>query len=188
MEALLETERLSLRPLATSDAQRIVDFIGDYDVAKMLARVPHPYTHADAQEFLGLCAEADRETPPKNIVRAIDMGGLIGAIGLDGIRQIEGGTIGEIGYWLAKPYWGKGLMTEAARVFVRHAFEDLGVAGLKSGHLKENFRSGRVLAKLGFRYAGEGPRYSRARNADVAHVDVVLTRAQWLAFNLARCA
>jgi ribosomal-protein-alanine N-acetyltransferase len=193
MEALLETERLTLRPLATSDAQRIVDFIGDYDVAKMLSRVPYPYTHADAQAFLSHYAQTASEIPaseipPTSIVRAIDMDGLIGVISISEIRSIEGGTIGVLGYWLAKPSWGKGLMTEAAGALVRHAFEDLGMAGLSAGHFKENFRSGRVLAKLGFRYAGEGLRYSRARSADVVHVDVVLTRAQWQAFNLARCA
>ncbi|MFZ1992170.1 MAG: GNAT family protein, partial [Alphaproteobacteria bacterium] len=116
------------------------------------------------------------------------MPGLVGVIGLTGIRSIEGGRIAELGYWLAKPFWSKGIMSEAGRALVRHAFEDLDFAGLKSGHFKENHRSGRVLAKLGFRYAGEGLKHCLARNAETPHVDVVMTRAQWLDHTARRAA
>ena len=177
MEAILETERLKLRPLRDGDAQRITRFIGDFDVAKMLARVPYPYALKDAQDWLGTLPERTARGEVFN--RAIDSGGLVGVLGIHDIRPIEGEKIGELGYWLAKPYWGKGLMSEAARAFVHYAFDGLGLAGLISGHFKENQRSGRVLAKLGFRPAGEGLMHCTARGEKVAHVDVFLTRARW---------
>jgi RimJ/RimL family protein N-acetyltransferase len=177
MEDIIETERLKLRAPQMSDAQRITEFIGDYDVAKMLARAPYPYAIADAKEWLGAIPE--RVATGRLFTCAIDQNGLIGVLGVHDIRQIEGGKIGELGYWLAKPYWGRGLMSEAASAFVRHAFDALGMAGLISGHLKENHRSGRVLAKLGFRHAGESIKYCLARNREVPHIDVVMTKAQW---------
>jgi RimJ/RimL family protein N-acetyltransferase len=177
MEDILETERLRLRPIEASDARRIAKFIGDYDVCKWLSSVPHPYTEQDARDWVatnrGLTARGEI------IDRIIDLNGAIGAIGLAQIKTIEGGAIAEFGYWLAKPHWGKGLMTEAGRAFLAYAFEDLGFAGLKSGHFKENYRSGRVLAKLGFRYVGEGQKHCLAREMEVPHVAVVLTRAHW---------
>ena len=144
----------------------------------MLARVPYPYSLADAQQWLGSVPQ--RSKAGLSVNWALDVDGLIGVITLGEIREIEGGKVAELGYWLAKPYWGKGYMTEAGREMVRYAFETLGFAGLKSGHFKENYRSGRVMAKLGFRYAGEGTKHCLARNAEIAHVDVVMTRAQWL--------
>ena len=188
-DQLLETERLRLRAPALSDAARVTEFIGDWDVAKMLATVPHPYSLKDAHTWLGAHEARRRAGEIFNCV--IDLKGVegvIGAIGLTGIRQIEGGKISEFGYWLAKPFWGKGIMTEAGRALLRHAFQELEFAGLKSGHYKENFRSGNVLKKLGFRYAGEGLKYCLARKAETPHVDVVMTRAQWLDFAAKRAA
>ncbi len=184
MEAIederVETERLRLRTPEMSDEARVAEFIGDWDVAKMLANVPHPYARKDAR--IWLAPQKERRASGEAYNCAIELKaspGLIGVIGLTGIRMIEGGNVADFGYWLAKPYWNKGIMTEAGRALVRHAFKALGFAGLKSGHFKENFRSGNVLAKLGFRYAGEGPKYCLARKAEVPHIDVVMTRAQW---------
>lgn len=185
MEAIederIETERLRLRAPAMSDEARIVEFIGDWDVVKMLATVPYPYGLKDARTWL--LPQKVRRASGDTLNYAIELKakpGLIGMIGLTGIRMIEGGDVAEFGYWLAKPYWGKGIMTEAGRTLVRYTFEQLKFAGLISGHFKENFRSGQVLAKLGFRYAGEGLKHCLARKAETPHVDVVLTRAQWL--------
>lgn len=190
MEALedesIETERLRLRALEASDAARIAECIGDFDVVKMLSAVPYPYSVADAHEYLA--GNTKGSASGDSFTRAIDMGGLIGVIAVGDIRAIEGGKVGEFGYWLAKPYWGKGIVTEAGRAMLRHVFETLEFAGLKSGHFKENFRSGNVLAKLGFRYAGEGLKHCLARKAEIPHVDVVLTRAQWLDYTARRVA
>jgi RimJ/RimL family protein N-acetyltransferase len=177
MEALIETERLRLRAIGTRDGELITRFLAEYDVSKMLATVPHPYTRAHLEEFLARDrAAAASQT---SLVLAIDCGGLIGMMGLSDIQTIEGERTATLGYWIGRPFWGRGFASEAAHALVDHAFAQLGFAGLKSGHFKENPASGRVLAKLGFRAAGESLRHSLARNADVAHVDVVLTRARW---------
>jgi RimJ/RimL family protein N-acetyltransferase len=177
MEALIETERLRLRAIEPRDAELITKFLADYEISKMLATVPHPYTRAHFEEFLaGDRAAAANRT---SFVRAIDAEGLVGMMGLSDIQAIEGGRIATLGYWVGRPFWGRGYASEAARALVDHAFARAGFAGLKSGYFKENPASGRVLAKIGFRTAGESLRHSLARGADVEHFDVALTQAQW---------
>jgi len=188
-DPIIETERLRLRTPLMRDAPHIAERIGDWDVVKMLSRVPYPYSLKDAQEWLANCPARTARGEVFNC--AIELKSereLIGVIGVHDILEIEGGKIGELGYWLAKPYWGKSLMTEAGRALMRHLFTELGFAGLKSGHFKENSRSGTVLAKLGFRSAGEGLQYCLARKTEIPHVDVVMTRAQWLDFTSQRAA
>lgn len=181
MEALLETERLKLRPPTPADAEAIAVQIGDWDVAKMLSRVPYPYTVGDAHDFIA-AVEASRRAGKRLVLAVTRKSELVGIVGLDDIRRIESEPIANLGYWFGRAHWHKGYATEAVRAVVKHAFEDLSLAGLKSGHFKENHRSGRVLAKLGFRYAGEGMQYCLARGEEVPHVDVVLPRACWADF------
>jgi RimJ/RimL family protein N-acetyltransferase len=176
----IKTPRLLLRAPVPQDAETIARLLGDYDVAKMLATAPHPYARADADDFIA--REAARRADGTAEIFSVEQGELIGMIGLAEIQAIQGERIATLGYWLGRPYWGRGLATEAVRALVRYGFEALRLAGLKSGYFKENVRSGRVLAKAGFRYAGEGARHSLARRGEVCHVDVVLTRAQWAEF------
>ena len=61
----------------------------------------------------------------------------------------------ELGYWIAEPYWGKGLVVEASKVIIRHAFDDLDIKQIYATYRIENTQSKRVLEKLGFRYYTE---------------------------------
>ena len=58
----------------------------------------------------------------------------------------------ELGYWIGKPFWGRGLVPEAAREILRHAFEDLGMNKVWCGYFEGNAKSKRVQEKVGFRY------------------------------------
>ncbi|MGH9880451.1 MAG: GNAT family N-acetyltransferase, partial [Pyrinomonadaceae bacterium] len=60
----------------------------------------------------------------------------------------------EFGYWLARPYWGQGIMTDAVRVFVRYAFSELGLLRLTAHVFESNIASARVLEKNGFKLEG----------------------------------
>ncbi|NLJ81456.1 MAG: GNAT family N-acetyltransferase, partial [Firmicutes bacterium] len=81
----------------------------------------------------------------------------IGSLGLhnswtDGRSGYEGLKIREMGYVLAKDYWGQGLMPEAGRAVIAYCFEQLGLDALTSGHFVNNRQSKRVIEKLGFKY------------------------------------
>ena len=140
---VLKTERLTLRSLSLEDADRVVALVGDYDVSKMLSVVPHPYTRDDALWWINQSA-AFADDGERAF--AIDDGdGLIGAISVG-----RAGPEPDFGYWLGKPYWGRGLMCEAARTVLAWLFATAPETIVMSGALNENPASQNVLRKLGF--------------------------------------
>ena len=157
--------RLHLRRPEAGDAPRVARFMADYDVVKNLSRAPFPYEPKDAVDWLASIAAAE---PPRNAYPfAIVTGeGLIGVVGITVNPQNPASV--ELGYWLGKPYWGQGFATEAARLAVAFAFNDLGLQELEAGHFADNAASGRVLQKLGFAYISVEPRFSKARACEVA--------------------
>ena len=88
----------------------------------------------------------------------------------------------ELGYWLGKPFWGQGIMPEATREILRHAFEDCGMRKVWCGYYEGNTKSKRVQEKCGFKYQW------KSENVDVplmnekrtGHVSCI-TRQDWLA-------
>ena len=167
---VLESERLILRPPRPMDIEAMAVWLSDYDVARMLARVPHPYSEEDAEDFLA------RE-PGGEHVFAIERkadGFFLGTIGFNPAEDYE------FGYWLGKPFWGLGYATEALHRLVRHVFESMGAQSVHAGFFADNPASGNVLVKLGARHNGSKLRFSKARGANVLCHDMLLTRADFL--------
>lgn len=169
----LETERLLLRPQGADDFPAVVALLNDFDVAKNLARVPHPYTEEDARAFLAKGAEdrARGQSYPFTLLQKSD-GALIGGCGL----RLQDDGIFELGYWLGRPFWGKGFASEAARRVAAFAFHELKAPTLKAGYFHDNPASGHVLEKLGCVPAGVEHRDCVARGHAVYCHKVVLDR------------
>ena len=88
----------------------------------------------------------------------------------------------ELGYWVGKPFWGRGLMPEAMREVLRHAFEDLGMCCVWAGYYDGNDKSRRVQEKYGSRYQWttdevEVPLMHEFRRGHVSRI----TKEEWLA-------
>lgn len=131
----LTTNRLLLRAARVEDADDIYRNINDWDVVRMIARPPWPYPRELADEFV-------RTTSAAMIVYE---GEVIGAV------SVGGGSRGfNLGYWMGKRHWGKGLMTEAAAARLAAFYAEAGDVPVYSGYLDENPASWRVQAKLGF--------------------------------------
>ncbi len=142
---VLKTARLYLRAPVRSDVAKIVELAGDRRVAENTARIPHPFTAADALGFLAATNQTGSET-----VFAIELdGALIGMCGLD--PRPDGA---ELGYWLGVPFWRQGYATEAARALIDFGFAELGYEVLLSGARVSNPASRRVLEKCGFQWTG----------------------------------
>ncbi|MGQ0533641.1 MAG: GNAT family N-acetyltransferase [Caulobacteraceae bacterium] len=157
----IETERLKLRRLRMSDAQRVAQFCDDPGVGRNLAMTPLPYLGVAAEGWI-LITRA-RAPLGRDFVYAVDLPGE-GLIGCVGAHQRDGDGF-EMGYWFGRLYWGQGLATEAATAFVSEAGK-LGV--LEAGHFVDNPASGRVLTKVGFAYTGEiKPMFSLGRGESV---------------------
>lgn len=168
----LETERLLLRPPEEADIPSTVVLLGDFDVAKNLARVPHPFTRAHAEDFLRSSIEARAAGTAFRFSILRKAGEMhIGSIGL----SLRDGVF-ELGYWLGRPYWGQGFATEAARRVVGFAFYNLKATRIVAGRFHDNPASGRVLAKLGAVAAGVEPRDCLARGHAVYCHNVTLAR------------
>lgn len=165
----LETERLLLRRPVHTDRSAIAAICGRIEVARSLARVPHPYTEADAEFFLA-------EIVPTAWVWAIVPQGSDTLVGVIGLHPEPAADTAELGYWLAPEAWGRGYATEAGRAVVAYGFAALGMPFLVSGHFARNPASGRVLAKLGFVVTGPGVRSCLALNEEVESVEMRLDR------------
>ena len=164
MKTLITTKRLTLRPLYSDDAADISALIGGYDVARWLTMVPHPYQPADALEFIdGLQAGEN--------VWAITTDGP--SIGVVSIKP-------ELGYWLGKPFWGKGIMSEAARAVVA-AYFDTTEETLNSGYHLGNAGSANVLSKLGFVLGGTRTAFAKSTQSEVTIQEMALTHDAWRA-------
>ncbi len=162
----LRTPRLTLRPLTPDDADAIAAGVGNFDVSKWLGVVPYPYDRADAEAFIARHIEAGGP-----VWAVCDASGLVGTVGL----------VNELGYWLARPVWGKGYGFEAAHAAVNWWFSDPARDTLLSGHFAGNTRSRGVLTALGFEETGMGTRHAKSLSQDVASHEMRLSREEWLA-------
>ncbi len=132
------------------DRERLVLLADDHDVwLNLRDHFPHPYTRADAEAWVALQGDLD---PPLNFA-ICDTTGPIGGIGLTK-RGEELRHSAELGYWLGKPFWGRGIATAAARAMTAYGLEELGLIRLDAQVQVHNKASARVLEKVGYRYEG----------------------------------
>ena len=165
MEQELTTARLRLRPIRRGDARPLQALCNNWNVARMLSRVPYPNPVEVVEAWTGAQAVARESGLAYNF--AIEhQDGLIGVVGVS--RCDDGGY--EIGYWLGEPWWGQGLMTEAVGRILDFARAELGLDRLRSDYFADNPASGRVQEKCGFRITGRGRLNSQSRGCKVEAV------------------
>ena len=175
MSVILETERLLLRPPRAADISHFMPLINDFEVSQNLSRVPYPYTEDDACAFIVKVPQGPAAGTDYTFAILLKAAGIF--IGMCGIHPAQDW---ELGYWLGRPYWGRGYATEAGRRVMNFAFEDLKAETLNAGWFHDNPASGRVLAKLGFQPAGEAERSCLSRGGPVACHLVALDRATYM--------
>jgi len=156
------TPRLLLRPGFPEDAPALARAMSDRAIARNLAVVPWPYTLRDAEAYLA--SPRDPVLPSFLIFERTNAAPLL--VGACGLGRRPSGSV-EMGYWIARPFWGRGLATEACVALIEIA-RTLGLTRLEASHFIDNPASGRVLDKLGFQGRGiVAPRMSCARGEEV---------------------
>ena len=149
---MLNTERLILRPYQKSDASDIVRQLKDRAVTRY-TYMPYPYT---AQDYFGFLRRISTPTARKaNMVFALidrESDKVIGAVGVHNLSVVNRSA--EIGYWLAKKFWGKGYVVEAVNMVVAYLFTERKLVRVYAKVFHPNTRSARVLEKAGFTSEG----------------------------------
>ena len=148
---IFTTERLILRPWEEGDAECLYHFAKNPKIGPIAGWPPHESVEYSLNIIKTVFAK--RET------YAINFDGIpIGCVGLlihpDGNHYWGDGSA-ELGYWIAEEYWGQGLVVEASKAILKHAFDDLDISQIFASYRIENAQSKRVLEKLGFKYYTE---------------------------------
>jgi RimJ/RimL family protein N-acetyltransferase len=159
----IETRRLVLRAPGERDVERVAALAGDIEVSRMTSNIPHPYSRADAEAFIVRVQALDPHEEAVFVLELEDEG-TVGMISLHGRGQLGP----ELGYWIGRPWWGRGLASEAAAAVMAWVARDWGRRMACAFHFRDNPASGRVLVKAGFLYTGVVRRQcSLARKAGV---------------------
>ncbi|WP_313801635.1 GNAT family N-acetyltransferase [Sphingobium sp.] len=154
------TPRLLLRPGWMEDAPALAEAIGDAAILRNLTHAPADYCQADAEAFL---AQPQNPRLPR-LLAFTRTNGAPRLVGGCGVHRGQDGAA-ELGYWIARPYWGLGFATEAARAVMNMA-RAAGVRDVRAAHFMDNGASGNVLRKIGFRFTGRvEKRFSLGRDA-----------------------
>ena len=175
---ILETERLILRRWEKNNAESLYEYAKDPDVGPIAGWPAHRSIEEsrdviknvfNGKEAYAICLKTDNRA--------------IGAIELklNGHTDMtERDDECELGYWLGKPFWGQGIVPEAVKEMLRHAFEEIGMTTVWVGYYEGNAKSKRVQEKCGFRYRWKSedvdvPLLHEKRTGHVSS----MTRDQW---------
>ena len=175
---ILETERLILRRWKESDAEDLYKYASDPDVGPIAGWPPHQSIEESLDVIKNVLGGKEAYA-----ICLKEYGKAIGAIELklNGLTDMtEKDDECELGYWLGKLFWGQGLMPEAAKEILRHAFEDLGMSKVWCGYYEGNTKSKRVQEKVGFKYqwTTEGVDVPLMHAKRTGHVNA-MTKEEW---------
>jgi [ribosomal protein S5]-alanine N-acetyltransferase len=148
----LTTDRLLLRSLTQTDAPQVQQLAGDEAIAATALNIPHPFEDGMAEAWIAT-HESDY-TVGKAANWAIVLKQTQRLIGAVGLSLSAANAHAELGYWIGKPYWGKGYASEAAQAVIKFGFETLTLHRIYATCLGRNPASGRVLQKLGMIHEG----------------------------------
>lgn len=139
---------VSLRDFTDQDSAKLVQILNDEAVTKFLStKIPSPYTQEDANWWINHGSQGE-------LIKAICYGEeLVGCIGVNR-GDFEYNKSGEVGYWLAKEYWRKGIVSSALENMSHHVFGNTDILRIFAAVFSENTPSMQLLLKSGFTQEG----------------------------------
>ena len=169
---ILEAEIVRMRPLESDDIPHILKLASAAEIAENTF-VPHPYPPEAAAEFVSKTRE--RWHYDEGFTFAIIDTSSDAFVGAMGIHPKGEHHAAEVGYWIGKPFWGRGLATAALRRIIQFGFEQLGLNRIQAGHFRHNMASGRVMQKANMRYEGVQRQgmYHREQYKDVVYYAIL---------------
>src|ERR1043166_5754290 len=136
-------EQVHLSEFRASDQAAYVEHLNEKEIYDRTLRIPYPYTEADFQEWLKTVEKTTQQQgrPVQWAIRNAE-DSLIGGCGFNDF-QLGKSHRAEIGYWLAKPYWGRGIMTAVVRIACEFAFAEFGLVKIVAHVFADNAGSAR---------------------------------------------
>ena len=174
---VLKTKRLVLRPWRQEDLDDFFEYASVDGVGQMAGWTPHQ-NKEESQQILDSFIDHK-----KNFALEYDEK-VIGSLGIEEYDEVKFPELSdlncrEIGYVIAKDYWGKGLMPEAVKEVIRYLFEDVKLDVILCGHFLNNKQSARVQEKCGFRHYAFGKYETRFGTVEDDETNI-LTKDEWL--------
>ena len=144
----METERILLRPWQDSDAETLFKYASDPEVGPRAGWPPHKSVEESLEIIRTVFnAEGMWAVILKESNEAI---GCVGYLPASASNLKIAEDHAEVGYWIARPYWGKGICTEALQMVIDYCFNEKGFTILWGDYFPSNPASGRVMEKCGF--------------------------------------
>lgn len=148
MDIISINEHITLSEITEKDVDTFVEFLNEKEIYVNTLAIPFPYTKENSNWFIAFVKE-NKKKNGRLVNWAIrnKEEKLIGVVGFhDGLN----GHKAEIGYWLAKPYWGKGIMTAAVEKVCEIGFKEFGLSRITANVFEQNIASARVVEKCNF--------------------------------------
>lgn len=174
----IETSRLILRRGRMEDAEPMFrNWASDAEVTKYLTWPAHGSIEVTRKVLAGWLAEYEKDDYYQWMIELKEIGEPIGSI--SAVRQNQSIGSAEIGYCIGRPWWHKGIMSEALRAVIDLLFREVGMNRIEARHDPNNPHSGRVMRKCGMKY--EGTTHASDRNnqgvCDADHYAIL--RSDW---------
>ena len=116
-QTIIVNDKIELTEIRETDKPQFVHYLNNPEHYENTLMIPSPYHESDAASFVNLCREAEKQNGRVVNFAIRTEGVLIGGIGLMTNEKPTAKHKAEIGYWVGKPFWGQGIMTEVVRVF-----------------------------------------------------------------------
>jgi 8-oxo-dGTP diphosphatase len=150
----IRTQRLVLRPLEAADAPAIHRLVNDWEVVRMLSRLPFPYPRELTDDWIASTAAQMAEGSAYHLAITGEELGREMLIGCVGLRLDGAAAVANVGYWVGRRFWGHGVATEAVSRVASWALAHLPVNTLRAQVAVDNPASAAVLRRAGFRETG----------------------------------
>ena len=146
----IKTKKFTLRPYKLTDAEAIAKNINNRKIYRYTLSIPYPYALSDARSFLKRNLPANKKGEKLSLAIVINRE-IVGCVSFE---NIEKNHKAELGYWLAEPYWGRGIASQAVKLITDYGFNKLKLRRIYAYVFIKNLASQRVLIKNGFKKEG----------------------------------
>lgn len=171
------TQNLILGKIQASDIPKIVEYAGNIKVAQTTLDIPHPYAEKDAIFWINSANQGfAQQTQFTFGIRIKRTNEFVGGIGLNINQRFNRG---ELGYWIAEPFWNRGFATEATSAVLEFGFNTLGLNKIFAMYLLDNTASGKVMIKNGMIKEGELKDHNKKGDEYRSLVQYRLTKAEF---------